>query len=99
MMNRFQSVSLNVLGLLAGLAMLINLGLVWWNGRLSEELGQAQTQINRAQNVEGMLNNVVAQTRQLAESDAALRQLLVRHRFLLPEPGAVPGVRSSVPRR
>lgn len=85
-MTRSQSLILNILGISCAVVIFGNMIVASLNSRLTTKLGTAQNQVQRVQNIQNTMNNLVAASSQMAERDPAIKRLLVKHRFVLPDP-------------
>lgn len=92
-MTQKQSNIVNILGVACAAIIFSNMILAMINGSLNTRLGAAQTEVQRAQSVQNTMNNLVGQTMRAAEREPALKRLLIRHKFILPDPTNAPARR------
>ena len=85
-MTRKQALILNILGVGCAVVIIGNLVIASLNGRLNNRITSAQTQVQRVQSLQNTMNNLVNQAMQAGEKDPAIKRLLIRHRFVLPDP-------------
>lgn len=87
-MTRKQANLLNALGVACAAIIFSNLVLAAMNGSLNNKLAEAQSQMQRTQSVQNTMNKLVGLSMQTAERDPAIKRLLIKHRFILPDPVA-----------
>lgn len=78
-MSKAQHWTLNLVGGLCALLILVNLVLTLLNERSGAALLGTQNQLNRAQQVQTTLQNLAVRIAEAAKTEAPLRQLLTRH--------------------
>lgn len=80
-MSKAQFIALNLVGGVCGLLIVCDLGLGYFNGRLNRTVSETQNQFNQAQQVHNTAQNLVLRLADAGRTDAALRDLLARHKF------------------
>ena len=77
-MSKTQYWTLNIVGGACALLMLANLVLARLNDRAAQGLNATQNDLNRAQQVQNTIQNLVVRIAQAGQTEPALRDLLVR---------------------
>ena len=80
-MSKTQFWTLNIVGGVCALLILCNVALGQLNIRLNQTVTLTQNQFTQAQNLHNTAQNLLTRVAQGAQTDAGLRQLLVRHDF------------------
>ncbi|MDD5262846.1 MAG: hypothetical protein PHD76_13450 [Methylacidiphilales bacterium] len=80
-MNKTQFVILNILAVLASFLMLTRTLLLQNNDMLRQQLMQAQMEINSANNLAPLLQNLVSRINQAAQVDPDLKDLLKQYQI------------------
>lgn len=80
-MSRAQFIALNLLGGICGLLIVAVLTLGYLNGRLNRTVAETQGKFQQAQQLNNTAQNLLTRVADSARTDAALRDLLARHKF------------------
>ncbi len=92
-MSKAEFWTLNIVGGLCALLILVGLLLGQMNRGLNQRAMATQTQFNQAQQVQNTAQSLVMRVAQDAQKDKSLADLLVRHDFRISPPPAEPSAK------